>query len=99
MPDSPHFAYPIRVSASGIATTEDGSDDEMVSIALYALRTPLRHRSEALDFGMNDVTFKRRPEPIVTAAILRADERIATLPSEERDEFTSRILEQVSSEQ
>lgn len=91
-----HLRFPIRITAAGAATVEDESDEEMVSIALYAVTTPRGHRPEAPDFGYPvEPAFQRFPEPVVTATILTADERIATLATETRSRLASDIIEEV----
>lgn len=91
-----HLQFPLRITAGGAATVEDDTDDEMASIALYAVSTPRGHRPEAPDFGYPvEPAFQRFPEPVVTATILTADDRIAALPSEQRSKLASDITEEV----
>jgi hypothetical protein len=93
--DSPHVAYPFRFTSLGVSTVEDSTLDEYASIAVYAIRTPLGWWPQLPAFGCVDPAGSTQPGVFVQDAITRADQRIASLTSEQRstlDGTVSRVL-------
>ena len=76
-PGIPHVAYPVQITASGSATTTQGSLDEITSCIRMFLACPLGACPELPSFGYPDVTFQNAPPDLsrIIAAVQQAEPR------------------------
>lgn len=91
MADAPRIAYPLRLHAGGATTVEQDSVDDLVSSALFALRTPPGWLPEAPGFGVADPVFSPHPTADIVNALEAGDPRLAVAAEEVRDAVSTRI--------
>jgi hypothetical protein len=75
--DSPHLAYPLRLTNLGAVCFETDSEDDLISTAFYAYRTPPGYILEAPGFGVDDPVFDLSPGSRVVRQLEQSDPRLS----------------------
>jgi hypothetical protein len=90
--ESPQLAFPYRFGPDGFVLDEDGTLEELKSVAAFTLFTPPGWRAEAPGIGTPDAAFTLHPGRVIAGPLAAADERIGALVSEERDALEEQVV-------
>lgn len=95
----PKLKVPLQMDSTGLATVEQGSDDEIAACVYAIIATPRDSRLEEADYGVEDASFEDMPpaesidEWLVQIGVWEPRAEVST--AEEVDDLLDRISVQV----